>query len=155
MERSILANLGLAELRHSPHRLKMVVMYEDSSTQARAEGFLEKLTGGPEGSAVLEKQMWLVCELRSLGLRKIAAEESGAADIVVLSLHDSDELSPELKQWARLWLERCAGQPPRLVALLDAATGAPGAGWETLLAAVREKGGAGGVLRYDIAPESS
>ena len=52
-------------------------------------------------------------------MQEIAAEEAAAADLVVISVHQAEDLPDVVKRWADLWLRQKGSHQAVLLALLD------------------------------------
>lgn len=72
-----------------------------------------------DGKCAINKEMWLVTELRTAQLRAIAAGEAAAADLVIVSVHHAEALPSEVKSWIELWLKHKRSRPGVLLALFD------------------------------------
>jgi hypothetical protein len=67
----------------------------------------------------INKELWLLTELRTTQLRAIAAQEAAAADLVIVSVHHGEALPKEVKSWIDLWLKQRGKRPGVLLALFD------------------------------------
>ena len=102
-------------------QLTAVAAYEDGLTEARVHEFCRNLAAFVGNGCEITKQMWLLSQLRIGGLRAIAAGEAAAADVVIVSLHFSEQLPAEVESWVKAWVESRHGCEGRalLAALFD------------------------------------
>jgi len=96
-----------------------VVAFEDIFTRARANEVCQILSSDLGHGSEVIKQMWLVNMLRLPGLRSIAAQEAAFADLIIISVHDAQNLQPELKEWIEMWLPEKPRQRAYLLGLFD------------------------------------
>jgi hypothetical protein len=100
-------------------QLVVLVAFEDSSTGARVKEFRQDLPRRVGNQCRIIDHVWLFSMFRLRELREIAAEEAATADLVVLAMHNAEQLSEEVKSWLALWLPHQGPRKPLLVALLD------------------------------------
>src|SRR5580700_7936997 len=100
-------------------RVAAVAVYEDSSTDARVAEFCRCLSRQLGEQCEVLKQMWLLNELRLPRLRTIAAGDAAGADLVIISVHHSQELPEEVTLWLEQWLGRKGRRCAVLLALFD------------------------------------
>jgi hypothetical protein len=98
--------------------LRVSIIYDDFPSGVRAKQCLDRLAG----SLNLEKdafavRLWSHELLSEPAVRRAAAREAGAYDIVFLSMRDSAEPSLVLKDWLKEWLEHRGSQPCALAVL--------------------------------------
>ena len=122
-------------------QLVVLVAFEDSSTGTRVKEFRQDLPRRVGSQCRIIDHVWLFSMFRLRELREIAAEEAATADLVVLAMHNAEQLSDEVKSWLALWLPHLGPRKPLLVALLDP----PREGVvRTIEACLREQAQAGG-----------
>jgi hypothetical protein len=114
-----LSRLRVWPLWRKAQRLVVSGVHEDSATGARADEFCQTLARCLGGRCVINKEMWLLTELRTTQLRSIAAGEAAAADLVIVSVHHAETLPDEVKGWIDLWLKQKRNRPAVLLALFD------------------------------------
>lgn len=119
MDTLMQATLRVREIGGSTNQLRAVAAYEDSATDARVCEFCTNLARQLGKACELDKQMWLLSELRVPRLRTIAAQDAAEAQVIIISVHHCEELPPELQSWLELWLARKKSGPTLLLALLD------------------------------------
>ncbi len=100
--------------------LDVVLACEDFSTGMHALSIFDKLfpeggSGGPAGA----QSVWKFEFLGITRLRELAAAEAAGADLVIISAHAPGTLTPAVKNWLDLSLEKREGRPGSLVLLLD------------------------------------
>lgn len=98
--------------------LRVSIIYDDFPSGVRAKQCLDRLAG----SLNLERdafavRLWSHELLSEPAVRKAAAREAGAYDIVFLSVRNSAEPSLVLKEWLKEWLEHRGSQPCALAVL--------------------------------------
>ncbi len=76
---------AVSRLGKGTKRVAAVAAYEDSHTDARVHEFCQNLQRYLGEKCEVNKQMWLVNELRMPQLRVIAASEAAAADLVIVA----------------------------------------------------------------------
>jgi hypothetical protein len=100
-------------------RIVAVAAYEDSATCARANEVCRDLSRDAGQQCEVVEQMWPVNLLRAPRLRDIAAQETDAADLIIISVHDCQTLPPELTSWIEHWHPRKGSLHKVLLALFD------------------------------------
>jgi hypothetical protein len=100
-------------------RLTVSAVHEDSATGARAAEFCETLSRCLGRTCAINKELWLLTELRTAQLRSIAAAEAAVADVVIISVHHGEILPAEVNKWIELWLKQRRARPAVLLALFD------------------------------------
>src|SRR5205809_7450529 len=103
---NIMIQLQATRIGQRSNSLTAVAAYEDAGTDARVNEFCRNLKCQLGSGCEVTKQMWLLNELRIPQLRAIAAGEAAAADLVIISVHHSDGLPVEVKDWIETWLAR-------------------------------------------------
>ncbi len=103
------------EARH----LSLLVTFEDSSTGSRVKEYRQNLSHHLGQECRIIEHVWLFNMFRLRELREIAAEEAAAADLVIISMHETPQLPADLKAWLELWLQQKGERRPLLLALLD------------------------------------
>ena len=100
--------------------LNVLVMYEDSVTSLRAEYLMAHLPGRFEvDDTKLKTKLWRVDSLNKSILRELATVEAVAADVIIISLHGTRELSSEVCEWLNHWRNRKEDRHYALGILLD------------------------------------
>ena|SRR5271170_4514897 len=117
-----------------------VAVYEDSSTDARVAEFCRCLSRHLGDGCEILKQMWLLNELRLPHLRTIAAGDAASADLVIVSVHHSQELPEEVTLWLDQWLARKGRRSAVLLALFDPVYLGDSGSMQTRLAQAARKG---------------
>ena len=115
----MLATLRVREIGGSANRLRAVAACEDSATDVRVSEFCTNLARQLGSPCELDRQMWLLSELRIPRLRSIAAADAAQAHLLIVSVHHCEELPGELQSWLELWLARKHSHSTLLLALLD------------------------------------
>jgi hypothetical protein len=121
------------------NRVCAVAAYEDSATEARINEFCANLARQLGEACELNKQMWLLTELRVPRLRAIAAEDAAQAHLLIVAVHHCEELPAELEKWFEQWLARKAKRSTLLIALLDPVYSGVSAGLRTYLESIARK----------------
>jgi hypothetical protein len=121
--------------------LALLAAFEDSVTGMRVRDFCQDLAGNLGGHCQIIEHIWLFNTFRLRELLEIAAEEASASDLVIISVHQAEELPDEVKSWIELWLSHIGNNHAVLLALFDPAyEQAPGA-TQTYLQDVAQRGG--------------
>ena len=100
-------------------QLGLLVAFEDSITGTRVKEFCQGLSRDLGEHCRITEHVWLFSTLRLRELREIAAEEASAADLIIVSVHQAEQLPEEVKSWIDLWLRPMVRHPAVLLALLD------------------------------------
>jgi len=106
--------------RETP-RLVLLATFEDSVTGKRVKDFCQGLSRNLGQRCQIIEHVWLFSTFRLRELQEIAAEEASASDLVILSVHQAEDLPDEVKSWIELWLSHKGARPAVLLALLDPA----------------------------------
>lgn len=106
--------------------LKVVVACESSKNAETACALLARLAHNNEAEGRLIYSWWNFEVLAIGSLRKLAAGEAAAADMIIIAAQDGPKLPEEIIDWMSLWLATGEQRCRALVALLDSA--APKAG---------------------------
>ena len=114
-----LSRLRVWPLWQKAKRFVVSAVHEDSATGARAEEFCQTLVRSLRGTHAINKEMWLLTELRTSPMRAVAAREAAAADLVIISVHHAETLPDEITTWIELWLKQRGSRPAVLLALFD------------------------------------
>jgi hypothetical protein len=101
--------------------LEVLLLYEDLGTALRARRLLDHLPGQPGRETDLHTRLWRLDLLGQPLLAEQAAIEAAAADVIILSLHGSEDLPAEVRNWLNRWLDHKEDRPYALAASLDAA----------------------------------
>lgn len=122
-------------------RLALLATFEDSLTGMRVKEFCQGLPLNLGRQCQIIEHVWLFNTFRLRELREIAAEEASASDLIIISVHQAEELPDEVKHWFDLWLSHKGDHHAVLLALLDAEyEQAPGA-TQTYLRDAARRGG--------------
>ncbi len=109
-------------------RVALLATFADSATGTRIKEFRQDLARRLGEHCQIIEHVWLFSMFRLPELREIAAEEAAASDLVVMAVHDSENLPDEVKTWMDLWLQPGPARNAVLLVLLDSASeGTPGA----------------------------
>jgi hypothetical protein len=102
--------------------LRVVILYQDLSTQARAVGTWDRVAAsvGMDGISSLA---WGTSDLKRPGVFPAAIRAAGEADVVLVSLWSDEMILPELTAWAEAWLPLRGKQSGALAALLSSSPG--------------------------------
>ena len=92
---------------------------EDSATNARMDEFCLGLSRDPGENCEMVKEMWLFNQLCVPGLRAIAAGEAALAQLIIISVHQAENLPDAVKRWIDLWLGQRNKNSMVLLALFD------------------------------------
>jgi hypothetical protein len=98
----------------------VMVSFDDDLSAKRADELLlmlEQRLRGEEGR--LFHQWWNTDVLAFTSMGELAALEAAVADMIILALHDGQELPNTVAVWMKRFLERRDGRPGALVAVLD------------------------------------
>lgn len=99
--------------------IKIVMVYEDLGTGNRVMRVFDALTQRCGKDIVLQHDMWKFDILGCSSMSRMAAEDAGEADVVIVSAHGADPLPDEVKAWFKEWIKNRSPRPAALVALLD------------------------------------
>jgi hypothetical protein len=104
--------------------LKVFTVYEDYESGRRAKKVFEILD---RGSVVFSfmLNLWKSDILKLPNIRSQVAEETAAADIVIIAAQNSSALTPELSRWLTEWLAIIPRQPRVLLAFSGDGTPSP------------------------------
>ena len=122
-------------------RLALLATLEDSVTGMRVKEFCQGLSSNLGQHCQVIEHVWLFNTLRPRELQEIAAEEASAADLIIISVHQSESLPDEVKSWIDLWLGRKRARHAVLLALLDPASEGASRATEAYLQEVARRGG--------------
>lgn len=92
----------------------VVLAYEDLETGKRAMRTYDYLVEQLGGECLFANQMWKFDLLTVNKLREMAAHDAAVADILIISAHEGNELSHEVKEWAEMW----AAEKTKTIALV-------------------------------------
>jgi hypothetical protein len=107
----------------TPSGVRVLMMYDDLSAGNRAMRLLDSLQHHCGREMTFQSDMWKFDTLRAPSIAKLAAQDAGNADVIIVSAHGSEELPEEVKAWFNLWAGQRISHPTTLVALLDHAPG--------------------------------
>ncbi len=102
--------------------LKVVVACENSKSAEAAAGLLARLALNSGTTGRLIYSWWNFEVLTVAVLRKLAAQEAAAAELVVVAAPSGPDLPPEVLDWMSLWLATNDNRSRALVALLESKT---------------------------------
>lgn len=114
-----MTQLRATRVGHHAKTLTAVAAYEDANTDTRVNDFCRTLAKHLGSKCEVVKHMWLLNELRMPQLRAIAAGEAADADLIIISMHHSDAVPSEVREWIESWLSRKKTHPDVLLALFD------------------------------------
>lgn len=100
-------------------QLGLLAAFGDSATGTRAKEFCQGLSRDLGPQCRITEHVWLFSTFRLRELLEIAAEEASTSDLVILSVHQAQNLPDEVKTWIDLWLGQKARHAGVLLALLD------------------------------------
>jgi hypothetical protein len=122
-------------------QLVLLATFEDSTTGTRVKEFRQELSRQLGQECRIIEHVWLFNMFRLRELREIAAEEAAAADLILISLHETERLPEDVQAWMDLWLRQKGDRKPLLLALLEPTReGAPRMSERCLRDAAREGG---------------
>ena len=84
--------------------LNVVIAYEDLETGKRAMKTYDYLVEHLGDQCLFANQMWKFDVLAVSKLREIAAKDAAAADMIIISAHEGNQLPHEVKAWIERWL---------------------------------------------------
>ena len=122
-------------------RLALLATFEDSVTGMRVKDFCRGLSRELGQQCQIIEHVWLFSTFRLRELQEIAAEEASTSDLVIISVHQAEDLPDEVKSWIELWLSHKGTRPAVLLALLDAANEEAAGPTQTYLQDVARRGG--------------
>ncbi len=112
-----------ADAQEEQAALKVVILFEDLETGARAKSLLDRLKDPMGIDREVELCLWKFDLLRQPGMKRQAARDAVEAPLIVLSSHGRGEWPLEVKDWIAEWRLVELEHPAALVVLLD---GPPG-----------------------------
>src|SRR3954467_9795368 len=83
--------------------LNVVIAYEDLETGKRAMKTYEYMVQQLGDQCLFANQMWKFDVLAVPKLKEIAAKDAAAAEIIIVSAHEGNELPAQVKGWIELW----------------------------------------------------
>ena len=124
----VLVNLELKGMENTPYEpgrdFNVMVAFDDDVTARRADNFLGMLAQHlKEDGGRLLHQWWNIDVLAFTSMGELAALEAAAADMIVLAIHDVDELPCEVAVWMKRFVDRRKGRPGALLAMLESDPG--------------------------------
>ena len=122
-------------------RLAILATFEDSLTGMRVKEFCRDLSRNLGQQCQIVEHVWLFSTFRLRELQEIAAEEASASDLVIISVHQAEDLPDEVKSWIDLWLGQKGARPAVLLALLDPGYEGASSSTEAYLQATARRGG--------------
>ena len=99
--------------------LKVVIACESSTAAGRVCGVLERIGRNCATDGRLIYSWWNFDGLSIASLRKLAAMEAAAANMIVIAAHDREELPEVVVNWLNQCVAMTEFHPRALVALLD------------------------------------
>ena len=102
MHKVMFPALKMAKSEASP-TFNVVLVYEDLETGKRAMRTYDFLVEQLGEDCLFANQMWKFDLLAVPKLREMAARDAAAADIVIVSAHEGNDLSYEVKDWVEMW----------------------------------------------------
>jgi hypothetical protein len=97
----------------------VMISFDDDVTAKRADeilGMFEQNLRDEQGR--LFHQWWNVDVLAFTSMGELAALEAAMADMIIIAIHDGQELPETVADWLKRFLERRKGRPGALVAIL-------------------------------------
>jgi hypothetical protein len=122
-------------------QLAVLAMFEDSATCHRVKEFCEGLARELGGRCKITQHLWVASTLRWRELQEIAAEEAGASDLIVISVHQAGSIAAEVKKWFDLWVLQKRTRPAILLALLNGTSEGASGSTRAYLQEVARRGG--------------
>lgn len=107
--------------------MRAVIAGEGSADAAKVCAVLERIGRDCQTEGRLIYSWWNFDGLTITALRKLAALEAAAADMIVIAVRDREELPDAVVNWLSQCLAMAEFRPRALVALLDAENGKEGA----------------------------
>jgi hypothetical protein len=98
---------------------RIVIAYEDFDTGLRAKEMLARLSNELNPEFEVQRDVWKFELLGHSPLRKQAALEASAADMILIAARAETELPEHVKSWIEEWAAQRDGRVAALVALLD------------------------------------
>jgi len=98
----------------------VMVAFDDDVTARRADdvlGLLEQNLKEEEGR--LFHQWWNIDVLAFTSMGELAALEAAMADMIIIAIHDGQELPKTVAIWMKRFLDRRKDRPGALMAMLD------------------------------------
>ncbi len=115
----IVSKLRTKRVGNEPRRLHVVAAYEDAVTDARVNEFCRVLARQLGCRFEVIRQMWLLNELRVPQLRTVASHEGATADLLIVSIHNSEQIPQEVQVWIEAALASKGKNLAMLISLLD------------------------------------
>jgi hypothetical protein len=84
--------------------LNVVIAYQDLETGKRAIKTYEYMVEQLGNECLFSNQMWKFDVLGVPKLKEIATKDAAAADIIIVSAHEGNQLPFEVKAWMESWL---------------------------------------------------
>jgi hypothetical protein len=106
-----------ADCRELTRELELVAVYEDACTEhwaRQVEEMIVTVAGG------ICRRSWKLGDLRQPGALGDAARATARADVIVVSVHDRQELPQECSRWVGAWLPHRLQVSGALVGLIVA-----------------------------------
>jgi hypothetical protein len=85
--------------------INLTIIYEDPLTQEWAGQVYDQVTEFIDREQVANNS-WRVCDLAASQVLPDAVCAAAQADVIILSIHDGDELALNLQAWVEAWLPR-------------------------------------------------
>jgi hypothetical protein len=103
--------------------IKVIIIYEDFLSGARAKHFAEQLAEGLGSTCPLSVSMWRSDILDCPSIAVEAARASADCDYLIVSLRGNRVLTPAARRWIEAKLNDAAGQLTCVIALLGSGAG--------------------------------
>lgn len=112
-------NPGVTATREPSKSLfNLLVAYEDTATRNLAFGLYDKLAQALLDECDFRCTWWKFDHLHHATLQLRAVDAALQANMIILSVHAENELSPLAKSWIETWQPQKAGETSALVVLL-------------------------------------
>jgi hypothetical protein len=112
--------------------VRVVVACEDAVSAARASLVLDRIEGNFEAKGRIIYSLWNYEDLAIAALKKVAAFDVAAADVIAFAVHDGSQLPEEVIDWISEWLAMGTLHSRALLAIVDSDTKKNGASRATL-----------------------
>jgi hypothetical protein len=110
----------------------LAVVYEDTDTHREATAVYELLLQELGDNVRINASWWRTSLLGDPKLSKVAARAIGAADLILVSVHNATGPSPLVREWIESW-PIDVNHPPRMIGLLHGRTEEAYGSWDHYL----------------------
>jgi hypothetical protein len=117
--KTALADQGGGEFSESPLQLKLSLAYEDEPTAERVKRAVNRVLNQPEVNVQLQFRVWKLDELADPERRERVVHEAADDDVLVVSMHGENRLTPEADATLNEWVRLKRTKPCALVISLD------------------------------------